>query len=1335
MKRMLTLAFAVAAVVVSADTWWVKKDGGVDAAGYGTAEATPFRTIQYAVTAAAAGDTIMVEPGVYDEGYGLTDSVYTNRINITKDNLTLKSTGGADVTHIVGAKDPNGPRGIGPAAIRCICTDHSNIIIEGFTIRDGAAFVNADLLHANGGAILAGSTSTYLVDCVVSNCAGVRGGAMYRGSAVRCRFTDNYALVKGAAGRESRFFNCLIVRNESQPGGAMATNCRIVNCTLGDFYEGIGFSESSRLDNTVVSLVWSAANGYAQNATCDVSSHSLYNSVVPYDHSRGGDAFFKTFEDGYVVTNLHLFKAPALGDYRLLPGTVAVTAGNAAQLALYDIDSRIDRWRDLNGEPIPQTGTIAAGCYQRLASAPVSGALAFGPNIEVGGRRICASGSYFYPDAYPTQIWIKAAPPEGSHTLRFTQTATDGFSSAWAPMTMDERLLLLPPRAVGNTLTTSLTHTPNARYVDPNSGDDDGNDGLTAATPFKTIQHALTSLTQAAVVYCAAGEYDEGGLFSNGVTNRISHTASYAVRFVGAGADRTVIRGAADTTSEGRSADGRGPAAIRCVYASGSCMFQGFTFADGHSSWDGAEGGGSSSQGGGILNGYTKNYLCLTDCVITNCSATRGGAMYRGLMFRSRVTDCFSTVCGLREVSLYACLIDNNQASSTTTKLAILGPDAPLWYCTIVGRTKDEYLFDGNDPMTNTIIMSTCGIGATTPRAQGCYAWDIKSYTTNPGVPRRDPQFADAVNGDYAILASSPAAGGGVEIGDTAYQYWTPDYDGCPVTFVGMRPTAGAFQRLRPACSAAAVYGGFEGYGSGVTNAVAHGESMTVTYTNGLRRCLGLTVNGEFMEGVYSYTYTAPADATASVPAGRITAEVFSPDWYVDAVNGSDANDGFTPATAKRTLADAMTNTCLLAGDTVHALPGTYDEGSQLMGYATVSEPSTTTRSRVVVPNNVALVSTDGPEKTFIMGAPAASDANEYGMGAGAVRCAGIKDNSRIEGFTLTGGRTGATNQDADDYDGAAALCYSRTTSQIVDCIISNNASVRRIVVKGTCINCRILENTVTVNSILRDGYLYSCVVDRNRGAYTAYSLLGIYNCTFGPDNKTLSGGNTDVVGGTPCPLYNSLCLCYVGTNYRPSNCALLTGSTMPSAANRTNCIVMAQADYMLDGDLRPTSLESPLVDAGSNAWLIAEAAATDVLGGQRVYNGRVDIGAHEFDWRARYAQLLGGGSRLAVTNASPDAVAVAGGVKLTEGASLGIEWRGEGGGQKTEYRFTAALDGEGALAAELNGGAAAPVQAGEQRFVSTASMNALGFAYAGEGSATLSAFSRRTFGTTILFR
>ena len=113
-----TLAMAMMVSVaagVSADTWWVKKDGGVDADGRGT-ESAPFRTIQYAVDKAKTGDTIKVLPGVYDEGgkVNVNTTEHTNRVAIVDKQITVESTGGAAATHIVGGGK------IGDSGIRCV---------------------------------------------------------------------------------------------------------------------------------------------------------------------------------------------------------------------------------------------------------------------------------------------------------------------------------------------------------------------------------------------------------------------------------------------------------------------------------------------------------------------------------------------------------------------------------------------------------------------------------------------------------------------------------------------------------------------------------------------------------------------------------------------------------------------------------------------------------------------------------------------------------------------------------------------------------------------------------------------------------------------------------------------------------------------------------------------------------------------------------------------------------------------------------------------------------------------------------------------------------------
>jgi hypothetical protein len=52
---------------------------------------------------------------------------------------------------------------------------------------------------------------------------------------------------------------------------------------------------------------------------------------------------------------------------------------------------------------------------------------------------------------------------------------------------------------------------------------------------------------------------------------------------------------------------------------------------------------------------------------------------------------------------------------------------------------------------------------------------------------------------------------------------------------------------------------------------------------------------------------------------------LFASDWYVDAVNGNDANAGTTPATAWRTITHAHATAPIGGVETIHIAPGTYD--------------------------------------------------------------------------------------------------------------------------------------------------------------------------------------------------------------------------------------------------------------------------------------------------------------------------------------------------------------------------------------------------------------------------
>ena len=115
-KVLVFLACAVLANGLMAAEWFVAKGGSDSNAG--TSE-SPFLTIQRAVNAAGAGDTVNIGEGIFADGEysaGETKNSHTNRVMITKP-LTLKGSG-KDKTFIQGAFDPDIKRIVSTGNIR-----------------------------------------------------------------------------------------------------------------------------------------------------------------------------------------------------------------------------------------------------------------------------------------------------------------------------------------------------------------------------------------------------------------------------------------------------------------------------------------------------------------------------------------------------------------------------------------------------------------------------------------------------------------------------------------------------------------------------------------------------------------------------------------------------------------------------------------------------------------------------------------------------------------------------------------------------------------------------------------------------------------------------------------------------------------------------------------------------------------------------------------------------------------------------------------------------------------------------------------------------------------
>ena len=266
MKICVALATVVMMMSANAEpnVYWVDRQSGVDAAGRGS-ETAPFASIQAAVDVAESGSTIKVRPGVYDNGGQKDEDSKLNRVYIKGKALKVVSTGGKDVTHIVGrhSTDPD-HFGMGAGAVRCVYLfGAAGTVIEGFTIRDGATnYYNPsnDYKQDSGAGVLCQTSGKAyrhgegcVVDCVISNCVGIRGGALRGATAVRCFIAENRATNSGSAGRVCDFINCYITRNYDATA-YVYEDCGVVNCTI--------------------------VNNYNENPAAGVNMARLYNSLV-----------------------------------------------------------------------------------------------------------------------------------------------------------------------------------------------------------------------------------------------------------------------------------------------------------------------------------------------------------------------------------------------------------------------------------------------------------------------------------------------------------------------------------------------------------------------------------------------------------------------------------------------------------------------------------------------------------------------------------------------------------------------------------------------------------------------------------------------------------------------------------------------------------------------------------------------------------------------------------------------------------------------------------------------------------------------------------------------
>ena len=244
-----------------------------------------------------------------------------------------------------------------------------------------------------------------------------------------------------------------------------------------------------------------------------------------------------------------------------------------------------------------------------------------------------------------------------------------------------------------------------------------------------------------------------------------------------------------------------------------------------------------------------------------------------------------------------------------------------------------------------------------------------------------------------------------------------------------------------------------------------------------------------------------------------------------------------------------------------------------------------------------------------------------------------------------------------------------------------------------------------------------------------------IVNVTIGPNIRKDAGGSGAALyyQSNLFPMeygvVNSVVLGSVTFVTAMTNCVFTSGTVSAAMVNTRK---LTAAQIAIDADYRPDRATSALVDQGTAD---ADFGETDVYGGQRVYNGTVDIGAVEADWRGQYAADISGKGAFDVTAATPDVVETAGVVQLPAGASLDAAWSGGGSGSKS-YAVTLRLAAGSAATVALNGEPLATCTTEglhELTFDNALPLNALTFSCTSGTAEILS--SARICGTAIVIR
>ena len=301
-------------------------------------------------------------------------------------------------------------------------------------------------------------------------------------------------------------------------------------------------------------------------------------------------------------------------------------------------------------------------------------------------------------------------------------------------------------------------------------------------------------------------------------------------------------------------------------------------------------------------------------------------------------------------------------------------------------------------------------------------------------------------------------------------------------------------------------------------------------------------------------------------------------------------------------------------------------------------------------------------------------------------------------------------------------------------CIISNNYAYSGGAFSGGYVcRSRIYRNGGTLGTDAYNGTRFvNCYILNDRGSiYCMYSGCKAYNCTFGPNGQGPRNGT----------VYNSILLnrSYSSScNTKFYNCVMVSAPT-DASSTLTDCTITDAAAMAFGEDYRPLA-GSVAIDAGSwdnyalitNSLKTAGVESLDLLGGQRVYNGKIDVGCGEYNWCDDFTRTLATRG-LTVVDASDNVTTnLSAGLDIPAGQSLKLGMQLK---SCNTVSFIVSTETPAAVSVLADGHAVAIGDGGKVAFLADVGVHTVEIVCSGESCATVSGFVLPTPGIVVILK